>query len=170
MRVPKVRSIFIGLCAKGPNTPRLRRIPISPGSAMFFIELRSPSDLAIHMPFSSWCWGSSGGWVGDGFGMCLVRVSPCFSTLLSPCLFHWPRQLSTAYTVSSLLASPSGYWDLGHENRPRLFSLGFASANSFAHPPLPSFSFTYKYIQIDIFLIFLYFYTLSTNYLLICIL
>ena len=65
-----------------------------------FIELRSPSDLAIHMPFSSWCWGSSGGWVGDGFGICLVSVSPCFSILLSPCLFHWPCQLSIAYTVN----------------------------------------------------------------------
>ena len=42
-------------------------------------------------------------------------------SLTITCLFLWPRQLSTAHTVSFLLALPSGCWDFGREIRPPLF-------------------------------------------------
>jgi len=56
----------------GPNLSRLRRIPLAP--PLFYFELRSFLAIVIQVLFSSWCWGSSRGRVGDGFGMCLIMV------------------------------------------------------------------------------------------------
>src|SRR6267378_7760841 len=95
MRVPKVRSIFRGLCAKRP------KLTLAPPPRA------SLTNLTIHVLFSTRCWGSSGGRVGDRFSTCFgngltLRLSIAHCRLR---FFHWPRQLSTAYTVRF----PSGF-------------------------------------------------------------
>ena len=128
MWVPKVRNIFLGLCAKGQTHL---------GSAAPSLELHSFYCLAIHMPFSTPCWGSSRGRVGDSISMCLVMVSPCLS--LPYCHshpLHWPCQLSTVHTVSS----PSGFANRALrfwlEIVPCLFPQASPQLFLLAHPPL----------------------------------
>ena len=79
---------------------------------LFYFEPRSFSAIVIQVLFSSWCWGSSRGRVGDGFSMCLIMVRHLVSVLLTvACLFLWPRQLSTAlphlHLHLSILKRPS---------------------------------------------------------------
>jgi len=51
----------------GPNFSCFRRILMAP--PVFYFELRSFLAIVIQVLFSSWCWGSSRGRVGDGFGI-----------------------------------------------------------------------------------------------------
>jgi hypothetical protein len=120
----------------GPNLSRLRHIPMAP--PLFYFAPRSFSAIVIQVLFSSWCWGSSRGRVGDGFGMCLIMVRHLVSVLLTvACLFLWPRQLSTASTVSFPSGSAIRVLRFWSRNTATPISPGFASA-FFSHPVTPT--------------------------------
>ena len=131
MWVPKVRNIFIGLCAQGQTDLGSAVLPWLRHS---FIELCSISAIVIHMLFSSWCWGSSGGRVRDGFSMFLIMVHHLVS-VLAYCRLPLPLAMPVEHCAHSKFPSGSTirvlrFWS---RNTATPISPGFTSA-IFSYP------------------------------------
>jgi len=143
MRVPKVRSIFIGLCAKGPNSLWLCHILNCPGFAM----LSCACSFAV-MLFSTWCWLC---WehrhvFGDDITLFQYRLLSLSSLPLATPVEHCAHSKFPSGLAIRVLIS----W---FRNSASPISPGLASANFFCPPTTPFLLFHFALIHTNSLLI-----------------